>query len=207
MADKDFKVKQSLDVGSPVPISEGGTGQSSAANALNALLPVQTSGSGKYLKTDGTNPAWDFVAGSVYSGTAPSNPVLGQVWVDSSVDVSTLDKSVFARYQFVATNNQTTFTTSSPFGVGYEQVFLNGVLLLRTTDYTTPKTTSVVLNSVAATGDELEIFAISPINTYTEFLPSQGGNSGKYLTTNGSSASWATLDTTSIEINNIMGAY
>jgi hypothetical protein len=40
-------------------------------------------------------------------------------------------------------------------------------------------------------------------------VPSQSGESGKYLTTNGTAASWATLsvDTTSIEINSVMGVY
>ena len=40
-------------------------------------------------------------------------------------------------------------------------------------------------------------------------LPSQTSNSGKFLTTNGTAASWATLsvDTTSIEINAVMGVY
>lgn len=40
-------------------------------------------------------------------------------------------------------------------------------------------------------------------------LPSQTGNSGKYLTTDGTNASWATIavDTQSIELNAIMGVY
>lgn len=38
-------------------------------------------------------------------------------------------------------------------------------------------------------------------------LPSQTGNSGKYLTTDGTTASWAVVDTSSIEIMSIMGAY
>jgi hypothetical protein len=40
-------------------------------------------------------------------------------------------------------------------------------------------------------------------------VPSQGGNSGKYLTTNGTVSSWATIDTTSNAdiIMTIMGAY
>lgn len=42
-----------------VAIANGGTGQTSANAALNALLPSQTSQSGKYLKTDGTNSSWD----------------------------------------------------------------------------------------------------------------------------------------------------
>ena len=43
----------------------------------------------------------------------------------------------------------------------------------------------------------------------TYVVPSQTGNSGKYLTTDGTTSSWATLsvDTTSIEINSVMGVY
>ncbi len=64
MADKDFKVKSGLDLGTPLPLTEGGTGQTSANNALNALLPVQTSASGKYLSSDGTDATWSTVVGS-----------------------------------------------------------------------------------------------------------------------------------------------
>jgi hypothetical protein len=58
MADKDFKVKSGLDLGTPLPLTEGGTGQTSATNALNALLPIQSSANEKYLKSDGTNSSW-----------------------------------------------------------------------------------------------------------------------------------------------------
>ena len=39
-------------------IGNGGTGQTTASTALNALLPSQTANSGKVLKTDGTNATW-----------------------------------------------------------------------------------------------------------------------------------------------------
>ena len=49
-------------------VTSGGTGQITATAAFNALAPDQTSNSGKYLKTDGTNTSW---------GTLPSSlPVL-----------------------------------------------------------------------------------------------------------------------------------
>ena len=49
-------------------VTSGGTGQITASAAFNALAPDQTSNSGKYLKTDGTNTSW---------GTLPSAlPVL-----------------------------------------------------------------------------------------------------------------------------------
>ena len=40
-------------------IADGGTGASTANAALNNLLPSQSTNSGKYLKTDGTNTSWD----------------------------------------------------------------------------------------------------------------------------------------------------
>lgn len=40
------------------PIANGGTGQTTATAAFNALAPSQTSNSGKYLTTDGTNTSW-----------------------------------------------------------------------------------------------------------------------------------------------------
>ena len=90
MADKDFKVKSNLVVGSltvagpivrhtdgtltshtTLAIDKGGTGQTSATNALNALLPVQTGNANKILSTDGTNTSW--IAPS--SGGMPSSSI------------------------------------------------------------------------------------------------------------------------------------
>jgi hypothetical protein len=41
--------------------------------------------------------------------------------------------------------------------------------------------------------------------SYVDSIPSQTGNSGKYLTTNGSSASWAAVDLDEIKIQTLMG--
>lgn len=43
---------------STVPISKGGTGETTAAAALAALLPTQAANSGKILSTNGTNASW-----------------------------------------------------------------------------------------------------------------------------------------------------
>ena len=43
-------------------VADGGTGASTAAGALNNLLPSQTSNANKYLQTDGTNASWDAVS-------------------------------------------------------------------------------------------------------------------------------------------------
>jgi len=54
-------------------IADGGTGASTAAGALNNLLPSQTSNANKYLQTDGTNATWDAVTLSTadITGTLP----------------------------------------------------------------------------------------------------------------------------------------
>lgn len=44
--------------GTALPIANGGTGQTTANAAFNALVPSQTGQSGKYLTTDGTNTSW-----------------------------------------------------------------------------------------------------------------------------------------------------
>lgn len=55
-------------------ISAGGTGQTTATSAINALLPSQSTNGGKYLTTDGSNVSWATVtsggSGTVSSGTA-----------------------------------------------------------------------------------------------------------------------------------------
>jgi len=45
-------------VNGTLPVANGGTGQTTANSAFNALAPSQTSASGKYLKSDGTDSSW-----------------------------------------------------------------------------------------------------------------------------------------------------
>jgi len=69
------------------------------------------------------------------------------------------------RYNYTATNAQTTFTGSDNNGntltydAGYIDVYLNGVKLLNGTDVTVTSGTSVVLASGATTGDVVDIVA------------------------------------------------
>ena len=83
MADKDFKVKSGLDLGTPLPLTEGGTGQTSASNALNALLPVQTDNTNKVLQTNGTTTSWVTLPNGFQKGdtaSRPGSPALGDIY-------------------------------------------------------------------------------------------------------------------------------
>lgn len=48
--------------GTALSIANGGSGQTTANTALNAFLPTQTSNSGKFLTTDGTNTSWGTIS-------------------------------------------------------------------------------------------------------------------------------------------------
>lgn len=85
MANKNFKVKNSITIPEPLALTEGGTGQTSATNALNALLPVQSSAANKFLQSDGTNVSW--VANVAYqrggTGSRPGSPTVGDLYYNT----------------------------------------------------------------------------------------------------------------------------
>jgi hypothetical protein len=110
MSNKDFKVKNGLQVPSlttagivttsssgvissstTVSIENGGTGQTSANNALNALLPVQSGSTVNYaIQSDGTNVSWAKVYNQVVKNSGTSvNPrrvlnIVGGTFADDS---------------------------------------------------------------------------------------------------------------------------
>ena len=69
----DFYDVQAQNLTGTLAIVNGGTGQTTATAAFNALAPVQTSANGKYLKSDGTNASWDQIDISTgdITGTLP----------------------------------------------------------------------------------------------------------------------------------------
>ena len=79
-----------------LPIANGGTGQTTANAAFNALVPSQTGNSGEYLTTDGTNTAW----APIVSGASLSN------------DTSTAT-NLFPLFAAATTGTPTTIYTSN----------------------------------------------------------------------------------------------
>jgi hypothetical protein len=57
----NFYEVKSTNITGVVAIANGGTGQTTANAAFNALAPSQASANGKYLKSDGTNTSWDAI--------------------------------------------------------------------------------------------------------------------------------------------------
>lgn len=86
MANKDFKVKNGIDIQSPLPVSMGGTGQTSTTNTLNSLLPSQAGNTNKVLQTDGTNTTWYSVPAAYTRGgmaSRPASPTAGDLFFNT----------------------------------------------------------------------------------------------------------------------------
>lgn len=183
MADKDFKVKNKLFINglthnSGVLLAEnkgidshtnlatqyGGTGTTTSPNAGQVLYSVSGS-------TYAPTTLADLVTGSKYQADAPTSPAVGQLWIESDENADFFDPNLIRRHSFTATGGQTAFVTSISFIDGYEQVYFNGLLLLRTTDYTTSGNNTVTLTSAAAAGDIIEVITVTnanSTNTYTQ---------------------------------------
>lgn len=125
--------------------------------------------------------AWNAIsagggAEAVYSADAPTSPTVGQLWIESDVDVNTYNAQIITRWSKTLTGTESSFSGLSSgillqYTVGYEQVYLNGVLLLRGTDYTATDGLTVVLTSAAASGDVIEILCLNnftSVDTYTQ---------------------------------------
>lgn len=183
MSDKDFKVKNKLQVkgitsagplvsdvsgnidSTPyIATQYGGTGTTTSPTSGQILY--STSGS-----TYAPTTLSSLIQGSNYQADAPSSPDIGDIWIESDSTSDSFDPNIIRRHTFTATAGQTNFVASVAFIDGYEQVYFNGLLLLKTTDYTTSSSTTVILGSAAAAGDIIEIVTITNLNstnTYTQ---------------------------------------
>jgi predicted heme/steroid binding protein len=89
---------------------------------------------------------------------------------------------------FTASAGQTTFNTANTLFTYFFDVYLNGVLL-DNTSYTA-SANQVVLTDPCSLSDIVQIIGFYNI-TYVGTLPPQAGNAGRFLTTDGTSLSWA----------------
>ena len=115
---------------------------------------------------------------------------------------------VRSRYIYTATASQTTFSGSDDDGktlkyedAAYLDVFLNGVLLKPTTDYTATTKTSVVLTSGAAASDIVEIVAYDIANIADAVSAANGGTFSGNITAPKFSTTLTKVETAIFRIN------
>jgi hypothetical protein len=100
-----------------------------------------------------------------YQATAPSTPSTGDIWIESDVDVPSVDSAQFLRWRKTVTGGQTSLSgtddNSLPlqYTPGYEQVFLNGVLLVRGDDYVATTGTTITGLTALTVNDVVEVFS------------------------------------------------
>jgi len=124
MADKDFKVKTGIDLPSPLPASEGGTGQTSLSNAFNALLPAQSGHANKFLQSDGTNTSWALAFPRGNTASRPGSPTAGDIYVNTETGFIEIYSSTFGWEPVGAAASTVTSVTATNQGSG--RAFNNG---------------------------------------------------------------------------------
>ena len=116
------------------------------------------------------------------SANAPSNPVEGTLWFDTTNDIMKVyDGNAFQnagssvngtsqRNKFTATGGQTAFTGNDDDGVAlaydpnFLDVYLNGVRIINGSDYTATDGSTITLTAGASVGDILSVVSFGTFN-------------------------------------------
>jgi hypothetical protein len=217
-----------------------------AAASATAAAASYDSFDDRYLGAKSTAPSVDNDGNALQTGAIYWNSVSNAMfaWTGSAWGSISSTADIF-RYRYTASGGETSESGPDDNGltlsyiVGKEQVYLNGVLLVRTTDYTASNGSSITSLAALTAGDILEVITFTPFevanvisptvidakgdlivgtsadtigkltvgtnntvlvadsSTATGLkwsaydpLPSQTGNTGKVLTTDGSTTSW-----------------
>lgn len=105
-----------------LPISKGGTGQSTPTLAINALLPIQTTFQGSVLATNGTNVFWQPAA----TGTVERVDVVGLNGIQVSGGPITRDGTITLSLSNINTTGTITGANLSGTNTGDQTIVLSG---------------------------------------------------------------------------------
>jgi hypothetical protein len=222
-----------------------------AAASATAAAASYDSFDDRYLGPKSSAPSVDNDGNALVTGALYWDSVTNQMfaWTGSAWGSISSTASIY-RYKFTASGGETSesgvddLSQTLSYLPGKEQVYLNGVLLVRSVDYTASNGTSITSLAALTAGDILEIITFTAFDLATaiqlasinakgdllvgsandtigtlsvgttnqvltvdsttatgvkwstlDALPSQAGNAGEYLTTNGTAASWEPITT------------
>jgi hypothetical protein len=112
-----------------------------------------------------------------YQATEPTSPATGDIWIDSDDEVPGITSSLNYRWRRIATGGETSLSGNDSSGLplaynpGYEQVYLNGVLQYRGSDYVATTGNTITGLTALVANDTIEVlsFVTAPIgDTYTQ---------------------------------------
>ena len=188
----------------------------------------------RYLGAKSTAPSVDNDGDALVTGALYWNSVSNTMFAWSgSAWGSISSTAAIYRFRFTASGGETSESglddngLSLSYLVGYEQVYLNGVLLARTSDYNATTGTSITGLAALAAGDILEVITFTAFDLATAIpntvIDAKGdliagtaadtvgkltaGANGLYLRTNSSTATgleWGAVDVAAIENNYIL---
>ncbi len=216
----------------------------------------------RYLGAKSSAPSVDNDGNALLTGAIYWNSVSNAMYAWTGSEWGSISSTAaIYRYRFTAAGGETTISGTDDNGLtlsyiaGKEQVYLNGVLLVRTTDYTASNGTSLTSLAALAANDIVEVITftsfelasaieetifdakgdilvgtaadtvgkltvgandtvlVADSSTATGLkwaaydpLPSQTGNAGKVLSTNGSTTSWVATSGETFNPLLLMGA-
>jgi hypothetical protein len=205
-----------------------------AAASATAAAASYDSFDDRYLGAKSSPPSVDNDGNALLTGAFYWNTVDNAmyVWTGSAWGSISSTAAIF-RYRFTATAGQTSISGVDDNGLtlsylaGKEQVYLNGVLLARTSDYTATNGTSITSLAALALNDIVEIITFTAFDVATA-IPNSSftakgailvgtaagtyaaqavGSNGQVLTADSAEADgvkWATIDITAINDNYIL---
>jgi hypothetical protein len=165
-------------------------------------FPTQTGNAGKFLTTDGNTLSW----ANVVSGVSSFNSRTGAVTLTSADVTGALGYTPVTNARTLTINGTTYDLTADRSwtigGVGtVTSVALTvptGLVITSGSPITTSGTIAVGLQSGYSIPTTIKQGNWDDAYTFVSGFPSQTGNSGKYLTTDGSTLSWGTVSTANI---------
>jgi hypothetical protein len=194
----------------------------------------------RYLGAKSTAPSVDNDGNTLLTGAIYWNTVANAMFAWTGTEWGSISSTAaIYRYRFTAAGGETTESGADDNGLtlsyipGKEQVYLNGVLLVRTTDYTASNGTSITSLAALTAGDILEIITFTSFELASAIeetiFDAKGdilvgtaadtvgkltvGTNGYFLKADSSTATgltWSAVDLSSIEDNklmSIMGAF
>ena len=164
------------------------TSATSSATSATSSAASFTSMDQKYLGAKASAPTLNNQGGALATGTLYWNTGTAAMyaWTGSAWGTISSTADIF-RYRYTATGGETSKSGADDNGVtlsymvGKEQVYLNGVLLVRAQDYTATNGTSITSLAALAAGDVLEIITWTPFDVTTSINKSVIGAKGDII--------------------------
>lgn len=204
-----------ITIGGTLEVTNGGTGAATATQAINNLLPSQTGQANKYLKTDGTNVSWSTAGAGTVTSVAVTTALSG-ISITGSPIISSGTIAITGTLG-VSSGGTGETTANAAFNALAPSQTSNANKFLKT-DGTNTSWASAVTSIIVSGGTTGLAFSGNPITSsgtllmsgvlevtnggtgasnastaINNLLPSQTGNSGKVLSTDGSNVSWTTV--------------